>query len=335
MKKKILKQNTGFAILFAVTLSAIVLGIALGITNIAQKELKFATSAKATNEAFFAADTGIECALINDKSGTSVFKDGGPGSLSCLGVSITLNGSSPSWDFIVPNLGTSGQSCSKVSLFKNESGGIITTTIIAKGYDTGGSSGCTPSSNTVERQLESTYKTSSASAPIPAGNAASFITNDTKTIGTWPGVYGTDGYNVFGGTQSYPSYATVVSSGNAGYVWADPTSDERGLYKDNSGRSDRIAATWYSGTSYTLDVNLTDGASHQVAVYMVDWDSYGGTRQATVEVLDADTGDVLDTQALSDYTGGNYLVWNASGHIIFRFSNNGSVNVVTSGIFFN
>ena len=36
--------------------------------NISLKEIKFGTSARDTNDAFFAADTGAECALFNDKS---------------------------------------------------------------------------------------------------------------------------------------------------------------------------------------------------------------------------------------------------------------------------
>ena len=39
----------------------------------------------------------------------------------------------------------------------------------------------------------------------------------------------------------------------------------------------RIAACWYSpgpvGSSFSVDVNLTDGAAHQVALYLLDWDN--------------------------------------------------------------
>ncbi len=338
MKKIKLKHNTGFAILFAVTLSAIVLSIALGITNIAFKELKFATSAKATNDAFFAADTGIECALVNDKSSTSVFVDGGPGVIKCLGASIALSGAYPSWSFVLSNLGNSGLGCSTVNVSKDDATdpNSIITTITSKGYDTGGNivDECTPFLNTVERELETTYVTSSSSTEIPAGNSASFVTNDSATMGNWIGAYGADGYNIFGGTENYPLYVSVVPSGNAGYVWEDPTSDKRGLYKDDTG-NERIAATWYSGTSFTLDVDITDGQSHQVAVYMVDWDSYEGPRQALIEALDGDTLEILDSQTLTDYVGGNYLVWNLAGHVVLRFTNTGPANVVTSGIFFN
>ncbi len=97
MIKKNIKNNTGFVILFAVTLAALLLGIALGVGEIAEKEIKFRTSATATNHAFFAADTGIECALANNKSGDTAFTDGGPGTIACLGGPIALQGSSSPW----------------------------------------------------------------------------------------------------------------------------------------------------------------------------------------------------------------------------------------------
>ena len=63
---KKLKNKKGFVILFAVTLSAILLSIALGVSNIAFNEAKFSTSVKNTNDAFFAADVGAEQALFWD-----------------------------------------------------------------------------------------------------------------------------------------------------------------------------------------------------------------------------------------------------------------------------
>ncbi|KKR62535.1 MAG: hypothetical protein UU01_C0006G0036 [Parcubacteria group bacterium GW2011_GWA2_40_37] len=44
MIQKIKKLKSGFVILFAVTLSALLLSIAIGVTNIAFKELRFGTN---------------------------------------------------------------------------------------------------------------------------------------------------------------------------------------------------------------------------------------------------------------------------------------------------
>ncbi len=104
-----------------------------------------------------------------------------------------------------------------------------------------------------------------------AGNAASFAKTDTTTQGNWVGAYGAAGYNVIGSTSSYPSYATVTPSGQSSYTWASTTTDPRALLIPGSTTS-RIAATWYSGTSFTIGVNLTDGQVHPVSLYAVDWE---------------------------------------------------------------
>ena len=157
MKYKKLKKNRGFVILFAVTLSAILLSIALGVANIAFREIKFGTSAKDTNEAFFAADTGAECAFVNDKStGNSFVSSGGTGNIQCLGNTIALAGSYPVWSFIVSGLGNTGTSCAKVTVDKT----TALTAITSKGYNNRGGAGtgtCTPGPNTVERELIITY----------------------------------------------------------------------------------------------------------------------------------------------------------------------------------
>jgi hypothetical protein len=100
--------------------------------------------------------------------------------------------------------------------------------------------------------------------------------------------------------------------------------------------SDRIAGTWYTNgvSSFTIDVNLTDGNSHQVALYALDWDS--SSRAETIKVLDAGTGAVLDTRVLGagSVHNGEYLVWNIKGHVEFEVDYNGGYNAVISGIFF-
>jgi hypothetical protein len=142
-------------------------------------------------------------------------------------------------------------------------------------------------------------------------------------------VYGADGYNVINDTVSYPAYATVTPSGQAAWTWASSTSDGRALQK--AAGTDRIAATWYGGV-FSIDVNVTDGGTHQVAVYAVDWD--GGGRSETIEMRDAATNGVLDTRTLSGFGGGRYLLWNVSGHVVIRVTNLTGPNAVVAGLFF-
>src|SRR5579872_2967378 len=168
---------------------------------------------------------------------------------------------------------------------------------------------------------------------IPGSNSAAFVKTDSTTQGTWKGVYGSNGYNVIDDTVSYPAYVTVTPAGEVDYVWASSTSDVRALQKALS-PTDRIAATWYTSGSSTIDLNCTDGAQHQVAVYCVDWD-WGGGRKQALSVLDGATNAVLDSQNVTSFQNGKYLVWNLTGHVILQVTNTSTANAVISGLFFD
>ncbi len=164
-------------------------------------------------------------------------------------------------------------------------------------------------------------------------STAQFVKTDTTTQGNWQGVYGADGFNVINDTVHNPSYATVTPTGQLSWTWASSTTDPRALQKF-SNPSDRIAGTWYAQNSFSVDLNLTDGNPHQLAVYGVDWDNQG--RKERIDVIDAQTGIVLDSQTISSFsTTPQYLVWNLKGHIVLRFTSTGGLNAVLSGIFFN
>lgn len=174
------QRSRGFVILFAVILASIILAITLGISNIALRELKFSTSAKDTNEAFFAADTGAECALFNDKADINRFSLDleSPATINCFKQDISSNPkwdshlqeefvvvSAGTWNFILGELGSSNNGCAIVSVAKDDEDGdgIISTTITSKGYNVG-SGGSAPNwdcvtnlPNNVERVLEVTY----------------------------------------------------------------------------------------------------------------------------------------------------------------------------------
>ncbi|MFZ2072106.1 MAG: hypothetical protein WA101_02405 [Minisyncoccia bacterium] len=153
------EERRGFVILFAVMLSSIILAITLGVSNISLKEINFSTSAKDANDAFFAADTGVECALFNDKgtlfTDTNINADIPSG---CLLGNSTFSGSFPTWIFDIIGLGSTGRSCAKITINKDP---VLGTVITSKGYSADSSTSddilCTPGSRAVERELEVTY----------------------------------------------------------------------------------------------------------------------------------------------------------------------------------
>jgi ELWxxDGT repeat protein len=177
------------------------------------------------------------------------------------------------------------------------------------------------------------YTSASATTTInvlPAPTASATLLNqDTKTQGTWIGTYGAQGYDVIDGSSSLPSYATVTPSGQSNYVWASSTTDARAL--QTSGGSSRIAATWFSKTSFTVDVNLTDGKVHDLELYFLDWDNWGRAEQ--VQISNASTGAVLSTQSISSFQSGLYLDYAVSGNILITLTNLQTKNAVLSGLF--
>jgi len=152
---RLVGSRRGFALLYAVMISSIILAITLGVMDVATQEIKFGTSAKDTDDAFFAADTGAECALYYDRLAPTNNAFTGTATMSCAGNTITITSSgSPAsfWSFTVPGLGSAGQGCAKVTVDKT----TTPTHVISKGYNDGGSS-CVQGPNSVERQLELNY----------------------------------------------------------------------------------------------------------------------------------------------------------------------------------
>ncbi len=124
-----------------------------------------------------------------------------------------------------------------------------------------------------------------------AGPSATFVTTDTTTKGNWKGVYGSTGYVIANDSNNPPAYATLNWNGAPAYTWAASITDLRALIKGAS-TTDRIASAWYSSTSITVDLNLTDNQSHAIALYCLDYDPLG--RSQTITILNAATGAVLD-----------------------------------------
>ena len=151
-----LQKNKAFVLLFSIMLSSILLAITIGVTNIALKEINFSASARDTNDAFFAADTGIECALLYDSSTASqnAFTGTAGPDISCANSNITISRPSldPVWNFVVPYLSVAGKACAIVKVDKT-----LGTVIVSKGYNTGDGSCVSTNLNRVEREIQASY----------------------------------------------------------------------------------------------------------------------------------------------------------------------------------
>ena len=159
---------------------------------------------------------------------------------------------------------------------------------------------------------------------------ATFVQWDTTTKGNWKSTYGGDGFNTINDSTKYPAYAQVSLSGNSARTWTSSTTDVRALQKADAG--DRIAARWESNSFFIVDLNLTDGLTHRVALYGLDWD--GNNRVQRVDLLDWNTNVMLDSRTMSSFNGGQYLVWDISGRVKIVVNKTGAKTAVLSGIYF-
>lgn len=119
--------RSGFVVLFAIIISSIVLSIALGVASIGFKQLIFTTSAKNSNDAFYAADSAAECALYYDQNALEgeIIAFGNPTrerTTECAGRYVELNrGSGTKEDpfvFDLYPLGVADKGCAKVNLWR-------------------------------------------------------------------------------------------------------------------------------------------------------------------------------------------------------------------------
>lgn len=86
-----MKTPRGFTLLMSVLISSILLALGYEIYNLAIKEVALSSSGRESQFAFFAADTGIECALWADSKLDAFATSSDVEDLDCGTASSTLN----------------------------------------------------------------------------------------------------------------------------------------------------------------------------------------------------------------------------------------------------
>lgn len=168
------QKNKGYTLLFAVLVSSIVLSIGISILAISKKEFALSSSAKDSTIAFYAADSGLECAQYNNDfenvfatSTLAPNTSGNSASFNCNGTSISpeFNAASANDPFVFDfHFPINANACTVVSVEKSYEevpglGNVLVTRILSKGYNIGwtGSACEEQSSRRVERALQLTY----------------------------------------------------------------------------------------------------------------------------------------------------------------------------------
>ena len=93
----------------------------------------------------------------------------------------------------------------------------------------------------------------------------------------------------------------------------------------------RVAAALSAADEFTVDISFADTQLHKVTLYFVDWDTT--TREQTVALMDGVT--VLDSQAISAFNAGIYLIWLVRGSFKIKVTRSAGTSAALSGIFFD
>ena len=157
MKKNNLKfKKGGYAILFTVVVVAIVSMITMGLSNAAYKQIILSSVAKDSTTAFYQSDIASECALYLDNQ-YSMIPPTNPNPWTCGGYTLVYNPPSVNGAVTTYNLNPSNETdtgkCFRVDVTKTNTGSLIATEVLARGYNI-----CDKSNiRTVERAVKIDY----------------------------------------------------------------------------------------------------------------------------------------------------------------------------------
>jgi hypothetical protein len=170
--------------------------------------------------------------------------------------------------------------------------------------------------------------------------SATFVGADTTTQGNWKGTYGNAGYDISqdpsANDPTLPSNVSVSFGSHLNYTWTTTSSDPRALQEAAPNSTNRIAAVWWSPASFSINVTANGPTSYALALYALDFDGIGGGRDEQIQLISDDSGQVLDTETLSSFQNGVYLVWNVTGSVTIQVTNlNPNSNAIVNGLFVN
>lgn len=152
---------------------------------------------------------------------------------------------------------------------------------------------------------------------LPATGTVTFNGQDRTTKGNWVNQYGKAGYDIVGGTRNIPAAVNLTYIGTDLEKWASNSTDIRALYTSPQ-KSGRIAAGNTAPLHEIVDIVVKDGLKKKVSLYFLDQQHYH--RQILVDVVDANTKKVLQSNVLSDFDHGIYLKYTLTGHVQFRLT---------------
>ncbi len=135
------KHNRGFTLLIAVLMGSVLLAIGYAIYNILSKEVILSSSGRDSQFAFYAADSGIECALYWDNKQDAFSTSSAQANLSCGGSAVPITRTFDAGTGIYSNtfsfpLGTGGIGAPCANVVVKRLYSPTRTTVESSGYNT-------------------------------------------------------------------------------------------------------------------------------------------------------------------------------------------------------
>lgn len=132
---KVENKQSGFTLFVAIVVMGTLLIIAMGVVSLAVRQSGLSSAARESQYAFYAADTGVECALywdVKNSTGITAFSTTTGTSITCLGQNMVVGGASSgvsNFDLLF----TPDPYYATIRVTKGEDGSTL---IESKGYNT-------------------------------------------------------------------------------------------------------------------------------------------------------------------------------------------------------
>ncbi len=150
----------------------------------------------------------------------------------------------------------------------------------------------------------------------PSGEVE-FLSKDTETQGEWIGKYGKQGWSIVGLDPNIPKNVSLNLMNGAKRIWSGNSDDIEALQIPDS--DVRIASQHYAGLHEIIELDLSDDSPQNISLYLLDWERSG--RWTVVDVIDANSRKLLDSQNVTNFGSGIYLNYKCKGKVQFRITN--------------
>ena len=158
--------------------------------------------------------------------------------------------------------------------------------------------------------------------------SATYLDVDTTTLGSWMGHYGSEGYIIPDSSTNLPDYVQLHVTAK---IANNTCSDSRCL--ETADRLSRTRNSWEAST-FTFDVNITDGKTHKISLYAYDFSHTGDIQNFTIKartvaqsLLRRTCPAFLMASTKHGRSAATSLLWSEAPHRQYRQSSMGSFSI--------